>query len=740
MKLFELRQFLKTYEQTWYMRKLVSGAHEEAKSIRLYLQEFDNRSADYQFTESDIFKLLQRIPLHSNLEIITSIKNKLGSTTFFEFFAGLRSAGLVNERTFPMFYCLTDEGQEFLHSLFCGSPAERITISAEVFAATMAMTFRMNYSRKILEQCLKLLNSKKLLTPAALELLTHHAAEAILLFDVLEELVQANCLNATTLGYLTGKNYVSLHTVSKILNVLNRAIIVVDDALVKAICAADNLNFLIDTLDTLIATEDKFLNNGYVVMLLQQSIEFFISKQSIFQLLQQHAMLDKKRFDFVCTQDVFAFGQILKIVAAKLPLKNNQELLDHLVNQRVNAYRLYQVIRYLNKTNLLDQTSVNQSVQLLLSMPKKQLFSKDIIDLFDLLFDFDIPIKKENLSLFFNFKTNAPRLHKIVSDLHTNKLLDPDSFEKACERVTKKIPKMPESAVVKHCRKQTKYERSELVIDNATHVYAEHNTRLQYASGGYGMVKKGYVTAEVATPSYSIKKLNESGKTTAPMAAAREVKYHRLLGRNAFYFSMKGKTRIISQWLSEKEMHLFTVDELQNTPVEARLRCLKNGLSDLNTLHQNYRVHGDIKPSNFIVDLNNATMKLIDFGTTHKRGSPKDFAHTKEYCDPFSNGDHFYKDLYAMGIVTAKLFPESLSTPLSIWEQAITRLISSMMHPQGNARCTSADALAYCESLLVNFNNLNTAKLDEIANASIYRNHITPEDILREKISVNYSP
>ncbi|HBD9376218.1 TPA: protein kinase family protein, partial [Legionella pneumophila] len=335
--------------------------------------------------------------------------------------------------------------------------------------------------------------------------------------------------------------------------------------------------------------------------------------------------------------------------------------------------------------------------------------------------------------LFSLSESNLQRLYGMVSRLITNKLLDQNSFEKAFQRVTAKLPSVLESTVSKNSRKKTNVLRSEFTLDNKNGFFIEHSK--QYESGGFGKVKKGYSSPDSAEPIYGIKKLNESDPTKAQNAAIREVKYHRLLGRQAFYFSRNGATNIVSEWQREKSVDQYTSSELLQVPIQKRLHCLSSGLSDLNILHQYYRIHGDVKCQNFILNLNNASMKLIDFGTSHKRGSSKSFGWTTAYSEPHTFGDRFCKDLYAMGIVTMYLFPEIYTvsfdkdkanisvkkTSFTIEEQAIVNLVNSMMHSDLNSRCTSEDALHYCNELINHFSQIDEELLGTIANSSISR-------------------
>ena len=147
----------------------------------------------------------------------------------------------------------------------------------------------------------------------------------------------------------------------------------------------------------------------------------------------------------------------------------------------------------------------------------------------------------------------------------------------------------------------------------------------------------------------------------------------------------------------------------------------------------------------FVLNLYHTSMRLIDFCTSHKKGSFKLFGLTSEYLDPKINADLLGMDLYAMGIVTMHLFPElyrvsfanktctfSLNkSDLSIYEQCIVSLVNAMMTPELGRRCTSEDALNYCNEVINYFDTINTPLLEEIAAKNIHRAHDSFEAILR---------
>jgi len=355
-------------------------------------------------------------------------------------------------------------------------------------------------------------------------------------------------------------------------------------------------------------------------------------------------------------------------------------------------------------------------------------------------------------SLMSLSKHNSQRLDELVSRLAINKALNSLSFEKALQKVTLKLPEVEKSIAIKKRRKETGAIMSEFSVGSKMHFFLEHSNPLKYDRGGFGAIKKGYDKLDAVVPSYSIKKLLEPDMLKSQKQAIREVKYHRLLGREAFYYiSDKGKANIVAEWQHEKGLHLFTAEEMKQAPVEKRLQCVKSGLVDMNKLHLKYRVHGDIKCQNFILDLKNGSMELIDFGASRKKGSNKHFAGTLAYRDHTSARNFFYDswdDMYAMGIVTAYLFPELYAVTfdfsndksnveiiknenLTNIEQAILIFVNKMMNADRRLRCTSESALDLCEELIRTEGRLDEQELQKIMGSTINRFSMTIEDAMR---------
>ncbi|AUH71045.1 protein kinase domain-containing protein [Legionella sainthelensi] len=746
MKLYELRQLLNEYDQTWYARKSIYGDHERAKKLRQYLKKFATKQDTFELTPVDIFNLLQKIPeitaTNSQLKLMQSIRQKLDEHYLLDIYVVLNSSGMIHENNFPTIYALSIEGRSLLHRLFCGLQSQRIRLNREILTTVLTLIAEQPHYGEVIEKSLRFLERKNHLTSTALNILTSKANELTIVATLFQELDNANCFNDDSLKHFLARE--SLYSVDTVITLLNRAKIALNEALIQKIGTNKHLHFLCDSLSILLNAKDFHLKTEHVTLLLKQDFTFFIGKNSVFKLLLENDLLDHQAFEHVCTQDVFSFGQILELLSEKSLLKDNQEITHKLITKELDSYRLYRAISYLKKANLLDQNTLTSCFNLMLIKPNRELFNTDVFNLFELFEKSHFYVNQEEFDILFSLSdANLRRFYGVLTGLCTSELLDHQSFTKAWQRVTEKLPPVSESIVTKKSKKETNTSRSAFLLDNKHSFFAEHSD--SYESGGFGKVKKGYPFLDAGEPLYGIKKLNESDPNKAQKAAIREVKYHRLLGREAFYFFQKGKAHIVSEWQRELSLDHYHANELLQIPMEKRLRCLSSGLSDLNTLHQYYRIHGDVKCQNFILNLNKESMKLIDFGTSHKRGSTKSFGWTAVYSDPHTFGDHFCKDLYAMGLVTMYLFPEIYSvsfengkanitthqSEITITEQAIVNLVQAMMHSEPHLRCTSEHALNYCNELINQFNQIDDSALEALTNSSINCAHSTLEDKLR---------
>ncbi len=578
--------------------------------------------------------------------------------------------------------------------------------------------YQLNYNERMLLQFLFCnrehieCKSETLELALLLGKLKHQSPEIVLKY--LDLLMKKNLLNETTLKLLIDKSS-DLHSLFQVIKELN----------VAQQLHRDNLKLL--------ATVHSLYSLGNLLRLLNTS-QFQLSEEIFAAICRNNNLTELTHiFELICPID---------------PLKINQEIIAYLLKNEVNSEKLYSNLTYLKNCNLLTVKSFQNFATIFLINPNHPLI--------------DLLIKLNQANFYINkvyFKKlvtlsehNLNRLDSIISDLIAAKLLDKHSLSEALQRITVKLPSTLLSSIVKKSWRDAGSNRSEFILDNKFNFFSEHITIRKYQRGGYGKVKKGYYSQDSDYPSYSIKKLNQADPAKSKEEAKREVKFNRLLGRNAYYFSHKGKTSVVSEWQHEKALHYFNAKDFLAVPFTQRLQCLISGLTDLDILHRHYRVHADVKCENFILDLKMATMKLIDFGASHKKRTTRTFAWTPEYRDHTLGAvlDYsFCDDMYAMGIVTAMLFPELYDVCLSakntnvilkkrygltVDNVAIIALVDSMMHIDRNMRCSSVDALEHCKEILNNIKHLDHPLLKKIIDSTLHRPCVTAEDTFRGKM------
>lgn len=744
MKLYELRQILTDYEKSWSIKK-VFGEVVEASNVRLFLKRFDEVNPRYEFNASELYEILNLIPPDSSSVIASSIKKHLDTGHLFTIFYTLKRVGLITPRTFKVIFGLSNYQQDSLCSILCTEGSTDIRVTKEVIDTVLVIVQRNIIFSDAIKKCLILLSRKNQLNNAALNLLKSNVVDFYLMPEILKELEIANYLNGRAMDYLA-KQYLLRESLA-LFTVLNRAKITINDELFDLIVNNNHLGRISEILEILLDS-DCHVNHDMIVFIFKEGFGVFaIEKISVLKVLQAYGMLADKAFSFVIDcYEIYSLGQILEILSVNALLIANKELIDRIINKEIKIDRLYGAINYLRFANLFDSSTLElcANARLNLNLPYDFI---NIVDLFALFHRGELIINKPLLETLFTWSDlNIKRLYSMVSDLIRAKLLTTASFEEALTRIATRLPPVFESTVQKTSRKESNLPRSEVVLDNKFRYFKDQGN--QGEGRGLGSVKKGFNENKHDEPMYAIKKLRSTDPVFARNRAAREVKYNRLLERRAFYFAAKSVT-VVSEWQREKGMHQFTSEELLQAPILQRLHCLSSGLSDLDFLHHRYRFHGNVTRENYILDLKNASMKLIDFGATHKKGSNKFYDTSFEYNDRELSNYHFCKDIYAMSTVIMCLFPEIYTVSfnyagkasvemsegvLTPQMQAIVKLVDAMRHSKTQSRCTSEDAVSFVNELINKFDKLSEGDLQVISNQTIERKETTVEDALRNTV------
>lgn len=742
MQLYVLRRMLNEYENSWSLRKLFMKEDHEVGLVRQFMQRYESKPDDYTLSISDQYSLVKIILAGRNNQLTVSLSNLFNENYLLGICGAIDKAGLLSEATFKRIYHLTHEPRSLLRSLFCTSDDHPVPLNPEILDAVLKIANSGDLSGKAVESCIRFLNNAGCLNVASLNLILQRMQQIHSLFNVLKEMQAANCMNDANIAALNTFNQVS--TIANILKNLRIANVHVNDDLMRSIYANKYLHFLIETTSILIDANPELLTLEIFSTLLQREIGFFIRVNPTLKLFQQNEILDQQTLRDVFDNDTYHLHTIIEILASGGLLKSNRDLISKVTRDEIDAISLDHILRYLSVAKLLDQDALNACVNQLLQHAKETFSDNNFLKLFEIFTQEKFYISKDTLLLLLGLPTlTFDRIYDIIVLSAKIHQLDQKTIENAMERVAVKLPVVTESVADKRRRKESGEPRSEIILNHDVRFFAEHSEH--YIQGGLGIIKKGYETALADKPVYAMKLPIRPGTDDIKKGMRREAKYHRLLGRDAFYFTnRKNNPCLVTPWFNGKDLHSHQKSELLQAPIEVRLRCLASGLSDLNTLHQYYRVHGDIKSLNFILDLNNAAMKLIDFGTSRKLGSKRTVGWSSAYIDKYSFVDSVSRDLYAMGIVTMEMFPElykvdingtlsysRVKSECTVEEQAVVNLVDSMMNSRPSIRCTSREALSYCNNLIESQGQLNLDQLKSIADATIHSIEPAMEDAFR---------
>lgn len=201
-------------------------------------------------------------------------------------------------------------------------------------------------------------------------------------------------------------------------------------------------------------------------------------------------------------------------------------------------------------------------------------------------------------------------------------------------------------------------------------------------------------------------------------------------------------------WIKEKSLHEFDDNDLTSLPFFVRVASLVTLLIEMNTLHKNYYVHGDIKPGNLIFDPANHTLKLIDFGTSHKAESLKRYGFSEGFLELNKNCvNNFCDDMYALGMTLKFIFPELDSINNFLDDEALSTnnklLIKAIDHFKKfllispEKRCTSEEALTFCQEISRAYEHqeLNEACLETFEKQILDNPNLPFESIIRGRFA-----
>lgn len=394
------------------------------------------------------------------------------------------------------------------------------------------------------------------------------------------------------------------------------------------------------------------------------------------------------------------------------------------------------------KYNLSAQPNLNDLVLL-----------KDLLEKFkNVSYDMDNKTLSKIISLS---KSKIIILEKIIPLLIEANLLNQKTLNDFIDILTTQLPKINSETVIEDTNDDHNENNiRKLKLSNDFTFFMKKDNSSIAGSGGQGYVHKGYdKEVNMNEPVFSVKhffyhsmdkNLNKF-QVTSKMAR-KEVKYNKLLGRDAFHYFHENKNCMIAPWASGKDLSNYRND-ITSYPFERRLHWLKSMLCDLNTLHSNFRIHGDLKPENMILDTAKNTLKLIDFGSSHRAGLWKAHYSLVSYIDN-NTKSLFSPDIRVVCQIITILYPELFERKNHVYQprvstnqvkdyvqQVIINLFESLNYKDANKRCTIKDALEFISQILSQFNLLNTELLKTLEINTINRDQITFEDAIHGRTS-----
>lgn len=356
---------------------------------------------------------------------------------------------------------------------------------------------------------------------------------------------------------------------------------------------------------------------------------------------------------------------------------------------------------------------------------------------------------------------NIARLQKVAANLSRQGNLNSESFSYALSKVGGKNPSVQPSKLTKSTETPGMYRVNDMSFFLSSK---------PLSAGGQAIVHAGYVSPEAVTPTipaYCVKTFSGNKVEFNLKTVTSETKYLQLMGRRAAIIQAEDSLSLVTEWQPGEDILELSKIKFESLTFAQRLKWLASGLADLNKLHHHFRMHGDIKVTNFIIDTTTDSMKLIDMGGAQKINSPKLKVSSLGFMDPNEGKPKkMASDMYAMGKVMAFLFPELYKcekirtafvytepheerktanieiaqfiqlkianlTPI---ESAVIQLVNAMMDAAAENRCTSEQALQFCSGLLEKMvgNEIDPASLAELLDATINRKDFTVEDALRD--------
>lgn len=705
MRLRKIRAILAEYAKERGIRQRIFGDPAEVAKLKAFLFTHADKADDYFLTTADLIEIVKIGLMQSSFNSMQFLPEQLKFSYYLpQILARLDQAGLLNEANFEACYPLDFSDSHSLCRVLCAPELLDIPLNQKVFELILILYKPAPPALEGLRKQIMLLNAHDLITEKVLSLMKNKQRDLLnmnLLVKVILSLHEANLL----------ESHASLMEQEKcdgqffkLVNVLMEARLLDDELLSRLLDQKEGISFLF-LKNIFLLKKAGCLNKKAFLTLLNEDFAYQDQVLTILSLMFDHGILSETSLEIVFQgEDLRALKRLLNILA-------KADILDQPVNYLPLPYTndiFLSITGYLSEENLLNVEILN-NIALLYQLEQLHTLGA----LFKTFSEENFHVDKENLNRIL-LLNNLTDLNFICTKLAISKIANNENLSLLLALSTRD----------RQIAKDMFIDLADCgLLDQAS--FNEALKRVQ--------IKLAPVVLDTLTGEVEASELAQ---------AKREIKYNRLLGRDSSCFFHKDNVQVVTKSLSATGLHELDAVTIQSQPFAQRLKWLISGLTDLHVLHANHRIHGNISVESFTIDDKKALMSLVDFNASRKRYSekfPYDSCRDTAFAE-FFKSQSFCDDMYSMGFVVAHIFPElfflnngegqvEIESVIraEFWRQDITTemedalaaLVISMMQPVKGMRCSSQEALQYCQQLLEHKQRLNMDMARKIVAATI---------------------
>lgn len=595
VKLRELRELVKSYNvERSSVRVYVKGEHGRLKPIKDYIKGFADKQDDYALTNAQILELVLLFPEYketeykedSNLgEFINGLKLIIGmSDSLLELVKALKNKNLMDEKLFTAIYAhpqLVLNNDLILEAKFLKTLSENHVRKMNYVRAVLAISERCagNVPFSMVKSFITTFIDNKLLTDTAIASIsntpnkcTKYFFELVQTFSSTKLLTQANFefllkTNSTTdlQIYLLGLMDVPSFSIEKLMSILIER----QDPVFIKLCYHLKVNS-VDLNDT---------------------------------LLTQLIKLEPGQLDRMSVDHEFRNGILFLMAEGK------DDIFIQAAKQSVEYVKLC--------TNLGKYDFKFLDSDIMYAFSKLEARHLDLIsEIVDILKSASL-MSRANVSFLATMNPrHLPKVLEILTDSKNAELLTDVHLNEILVKMHKKSPAFDmDKASCEESEQHSKYTIS--FKDKEKVVYTKKaNKTIDNGTPSSRSVEKGYTSPTAEFPKYSITWFDDGQEKRAK----KDAKYKRIYYDTPSFFQKGNQYGVMTEW--ERGSILDTMgNTIQTLPVKQRLTDFKTLLIDLNILHKECRVIGNLTPANCNYNLVEKLITFISYDAARKGGS-----------------------------------------------------------------------------------------------------------------------